>query len=187
METINKRIKVKISPNSKQEDQFKKNFGSSRKVYNHILAEYNSLYGQNNHVTPSMTLLGDLFNEAKKELPYLNEVEPTSLQEALLDLHSDLNDYLNDSSKDYPTFRTKKKTKLYFRQMPNDKQVIRNDELCLRDYGIVKFQTSNEYLRILNSKETKFNNITVTSDGLDYYAIINIETTGDELKKNGLL
>ena len=44
----------------------------------------------------------------------------------------------------------------------------------------VTFSTSVEYLDLLNSPDTKFNNITVYYDGLNHYASFNIETDAPE-------
>ena len=132
MENITKEIKVKINPNSKQRELFKRNFGSCRKVYNEVLGRYNSLYGEDNSITPTWELLNKLFDETKQELHYLDEVESTSLQESIVDLHSDFNDYFTNESNNYPKFHTKKKTKWSFRQIPDNNSVIEGDKLFLR-------------------------------------------------------
>jgi len=68
-------------------------------------------------------------------------------------------------------FHSKKKTRPSFRQTTRkDKRSIENNTLTLRKHCEVTFSTCVEYLDLLNSPDTKFNNITVYYDGLNHYA-----------------
>ena len=78
-------------------------------------------------------------------------------------------------------FTLKKKTRPSFRQtIRKDKRPVEKNTLTLRKHGKVTFSTSVEYLDLLNSPDTKFNNITVYYDGLNHYASFNIKTQPPE-------
>ena len=78
-------------------------------------------------------------------------------------------------------FTLKKKTRPSFRQtIRKDKRPVEKNTLTLRKHGKVTFSTSIEYLDLLNSPDTKFNNITVYYDGLNHYASFNIKTQPPE-------
>ena len=65
------------------------------------------------------------------------------------------------------------------------KKIVNGNKLHLRKYGEVRFQTSPEYFELLNNPNTKFNNITITYDGIDFYAIINIDYYAEEWELTG--
>ena len=64
---------------------------------------------------------------------------------------------------------------MLFRSIRKDKRPVEKNTLTLRKHGEVTFSTSVEYLDLLNSPDTKFNNITVYYDGLNHYASFNIK------------
>ena len=176
-------VEVRIIPSDNQVFWFHKNFGCSRKVYNETLGKYNTLYELDNSVKPNLGLFNDFLKESKQELPYLMEVESTSLQQSVRDLNQGFSNFFKNPNCNHPVFHKKGKTRLSFRQtIPSNKKIIQDDRLFLRKYGSVKFKTSREYWKLLNDPETKFNNITITYDGIHYYAIINIETTVNEME-----
>ena len=105
------------------------------------------------------------------------ETESTSLQQARDDLHKAFTNCAKSKRHNPPKFHSKKKTRPSFRQtIRKDKRPVENNTLTLRKHGEVNFSTSVEYLDLLNSPDTKFNNITVYYDGLNHYASFNIET-----------
>ena len=57
--------------------------------------------------------------------------------------------------------------------------------MILRKYGKVKFHTSQKYFQILNDKNTKFNNVTISFDGIDYFATFNIDFHEEEWELTG--
>ena len=174
-------VVVKLHLTPEQEVEFKKNYGCTRKTYNELLNKYKAKYGDDSTKIPTKTELNQFLNEAKKELPFLNDTESTSLQQERDDLHKALTN--SDKSKRHnpPNFHSKKKTRPSFRQtIRKDKRPVENNTLTLRKHGEVNFSTSVEYLDLLNSPDTKFNNITVYYDGLKHYAVFNIETQPPE-------
>ena len=177
MEDVIRGVVVKLRPTAEQKAYFHKNFGCCRKAYNEVLARHKAKYGENYTETPSQSELNRLLMEAKKDFPYLKEVESTSLQKAAYTLQNAFTKH-RQNKKRYgpPKFHTKRKTRCSFTQtVRQDIKIINGRKLTLRKYGDVEFRTSSEYVELLNRDDIKFNNITVTFDGLNYYASINIE------------
>lgn len=175
-------IKVLICPDEVQKNLFHQNFGCCRKVHNVLLSKYNNMHEKDNTITPTYTFLNKLLNKTKKELSYLYDVDSTSLQQAAKDLATSFSNFFkNPKHFNPPIFHSKRKTRPSFRQtIPINKKIIKDNKLTLRKYGDIKFKTSKEYQELLNKNDLKINNITVTFDGLNYHAIINIETTKEE-------
>ena len=173
-------VVVKLHVTPEQEVMFKQNYGCTRKTYNELLNKYKDKYGDSNKI-PTKNELNQFLNESKKELPYLEETESTSLQQARDDLHKAFKNSFKSKRHNPPKFHSKKKTRPSFRQtIRKDKRPVENNTLTLRKHGKVTFSTSVEYLDLLNSPDTKFNNITVYYDGLNHYASFNIETDAPE-------
>lgn len=169
-------IVVRLKATPEQIKEFHKNFGCVRKVYNLTLAEYNKLYEEDNSIKPTYTFLNSLMMEYKKSIPYLDAMESTSLQQSIKDLSCAFDNYFKNPAHNPPKFHRKKDRKFSFRQtIPANKKVIKENKLYLRRYGAIRFQTSPEYRELLNRPDLKVNNITISYDGLDYYAIINID------------
>ena len=187
MVDVKKGIKVKIYPTQEQKDMFHKNFGCCRKAYNVVLAKYNQQHKKDSSIMPTLTFLNELLNEAKKEFPYLNDVESTSLQQEIRDLAQSFSNFFkNPSHFNKPTFHKKKTAKLAFRQtVRQDIRIINKNKMILRKYGKVKFHTSPEYFQILNDKDTKFNNATISFDGIDYFTTFNIDSHEEEWELTG--
>ena len=173
-------VVVKLHVTPEQEVMFKQNYGCTRKTHNELLNKYKAKYGDSNKI-PTKTELNQFLNESKKELPYLMETESTSLQQARDDLHKAFKNSFKSKRHNPPKFHSKKKTRPSFRQtIRKDKKPVEKNTLTLRKHGKVTFSTSVEYLDLLNSPDTKFNNITVYYDGLNHYASFNIKTQPPE-------
>ena len=177
MVDVKKGIKVKIYPTWEQKDCFHRNFGCCRKARNVVLDKYNKMHSKDSNLRPTFTFLNKLLNEAKREFPYLEDVESTSLQQEIRDLATSFDNFFkNPSHFNKPHFHKKKTSKLAFRQtIRQDIRIIQKNKMILRKYGKVKFHTSQEYFQILNDKNTKFNNVTISFDGIDYFATFNID------------
>ena len=173
-----KGIVVELVPNDYLKAEFKKNTDGCRKIYNEVLGRYYAKYGKKYKKAPTFTLLNNIMMETKKELLYLQDVESTSIQQAVRDLLTAFTNSLKNPRSNIPVFKRKYKARPSFRQtIPPNKRIINKNILTLRIYGDIKFKTSKEYENILNDPKTKLNNITVFYDGVKYYASINIETT----------
>ena len=71
-------VKLHVTP--EQEVEFKKNYGCTRKTYNELLSKYKAEHGDESTEIPTQKELNQFLKETKKELPYLNDTESTSLQ-----------------------------------------------------------------------------------------------------------
>ena len=164
MVDVKKGMKVKIYPTQEQKDCFHRNFGCCRKAHNVVLDKYNKMHSNDSNLRPTFTFLNKLLNEAKREFPYLEDVESTSLQQEIRDLATSFDNFFkNPSHFNKPKFHKKKTNKLSFRQtIRQDIRIIQKNKMILRKYGKVKFHTSQEYFQILNDKNTKFNNVTIS-------------------------
>ena len=182
MKIVNKGIKVRIYPNREQKEQFSRNFGSVRFVYNNILERLNNLYKMypKQHKL-NLKLVNEFLKQLKVEFSFLREVESTSLQQSSRDLlQSYLNFFKNPKTK-FPKFHSKRNTRLSFRQTIST-NLVQGNRLKLRKYGLIRYRTSKEYIDLLNS-DIKINNITICCDNGKYYAILNIEVPIEEWKK----
>lgn len=174
-------IKVRIKPTLEQIEEFHKNFGCVRKVYNLTLAEYNKLYKKDNSIKPTYTFLNSLMMKFKKTIPYLDAMESTSLQQSIKDLSNAFSNFFKNPAHNLPTFHRKKDRKFSFRQtIPANKKIIDKNTIFLRKYGKIRYQTSKEYRKLLNQPDLNINNITIKYDGVHYYAIINIKDNHPE-------
>ena len=130
--------------------------------------------------------LNQFLKETKNEFPYLKDAESTSLQQARDDVRKAINNHVYNRF-NAPKFHTKKKSKPSFRHaVRQEKRPVKGNILTLRKYKDIQFITSTEYLDILNNPNTKFNNITVFTDGMHHYAAFNIKCdTPEQLPLTG--
>ena len=186
MTLVNKGIKVRIYPNKEQQELFQQNFGCSRLVYNQILDRLNNLYTRYPKMYKlNIKLVNTLLNEIKVEFPFLKEVESTSLQQSSRDLFKSYQMFFKNPKSNFPKFHSKKNSRLSFRQTVTD-NLVQGNHFRLRKYGLVRFRTSKEYINLLNSKDIKINNITISYDNFKYFAIVNIEVPVDKIKLTGI-
>jgi putative transposase len=176
MEEYIRGVKVKIRPSDEQKALFDQNFGCCRKAHNEVFEKYQAIHGNDYSKVPTKSELNKLLMEAKAEIIYLSYVGSTSLQQAVYDLQPAFRNNLKSKRHKPPIYHSKKKTEPSFRQtIRKGKKLVNGNILNLRVYGEVEIRTSTEYLTLLNQEDIKFNNITVTTDGLNYYATFNIE------------
>ena len=82
----------------------------------------------------------------------------------------------------FPKFKSKKNPKQYFRIQKNGNNIrITNRRIRLAKLGYIHYRTSSYYKYLL--KNSKINNVTVKRENGKYYAIVNITTTVEQLKK----
>lgn len=187
MVDIKKGIKVQIYPTEEQKVLFHKNFGCCRKTYNVVLDKFNKAYEQDNSINPTQTLLNKLLKECKNEFHYLRDVESTSLQQAIKDLRQAFQNFFkNPRHFRRPNFHKKKDKKWSFKQtIRKNFKFIENNIITFRKYGEIKFRTSKEYYNLLNNPDTKFNSMTVSFDGINYFATFNIDYYEEKWKLTG--
>lgn len=184
MRIVNKGIKVRIYPNQEQKEQFNRNFGSVRFVYNNILERLNNLYKMYpNQYKLNIKLVNEFLKQLKVEFSFLKEVESTSLQQSSRDLLQSYFNFFKNPKANFPKFHSKRNTRLSFRQTITG-NLVQGNNLQLRKYGSIRYRTSKEYIDLLNL-DIKINNITITCDNGKYYAILNVEAPIEEWKKTG--
>ena len=176
MKIVNKGIKVRIYPNKIQKEQFQHNFGGVRFVYNNILERLNNLYQKYpKQYKLNIKLINEFLKQLKTEYYFLNEIESTSLQQYNRDVIKSYINLLKNPKTRFPKFKSKKATSLSFRQTVAS-NLVQEKHLKLRKYGLIRYRTSKEYTRLLNSDNININNITISCDNEKYYAIFNIES-----------
>ena len=174
MKLVNKGIKVRIYPNQSQEEQFQVNFGACRFVYNNILERLNKLYRlYPKQYKLNINLINTFLKQLKQEFNWLIGVESTSLQQSSRDLLKAYLNFFKNPNTNFPKFHSKKHTRLSFRQTVTD-NLVQGKHLNLRKYGLIKYRTSKEYIDLLNSDSIKINNITISYDNGQYYAVLSI-------------
>ena len=174
MKLVNKGIKVRIYPNQSQEEQFQVNFGACRFVYNNILERLNKLYRlYPKQYKLNIKLINTFLKQLKQEFNWLIGVESTSLQQSSRDLLKAYLNFFKNPNTNFPKFHSKKHTRLSFRQTVTD-NLVQGKHLNLRKYGLIKYRTSKEYIDLLNSDSIKINNITISYDNGQYYAVLSI-------------
>ena len=77
--------KFRLYPTATQQEQMARNFGCCRYVFNHFLAQRHEQYRENGKA-PTRFQQDKSLTALKQELPWLKEVDSTSLQAALQDL-----------------------------------------------------------------------------------------------------
>ena len=109
--------------------------------------------------------------------------ESTSQQQVFRDLIQAFNKFFKEG-RGFPRFKSKKNPKQSFRIQKNGNNIrITNRRIRLAKLGYVHYHASSKYKKLL--KSSKINNVTVKRENGKYYAIVNIETTIEELELTG--
>ena len=119
----------------------------------------------------------------KQENPFLYEGESTSQQQVFRDLTQAFSKFFKEGC-GYPNFKSKRNPKQSFRIQKNGNN-IRVSNRCIRlaKLGYVHYHASSKYKKLL--KSSKINNVTVKRENGKYYAIVNIQTTVEDLELTG--
>lgn len=177
---INKALKVRIYPNKLQKELFNKNFGSTRFVYNEILSRLNKLYERYaGQYKLNLKLVNTLLKQIKQENSFLYEVESSSLQQSSRNLMNAYMMFFKNPTTRFPKFKSKKYSKDSFRQTILPNGLVQDKHLRLKKYGLIRYRTSQEYYKFLNSEDIKINSVTISFENNKYYASINIECEND--------
>jgi len=140
----NKAYKVRIYPNMKQTEIIEKTFGCTRFLYNQMLAERIAVYEK---LKDDKELLYAYKYKTEKEYKldyeFLKEVPSRALQQARNDLDRAYKNFFNGIKKKknvgYPKFKSKKKTKLSYRDPQVNGQIrIENNKLNMPKLGFLK-------------------------------------------------
>ena len=185
---VNKGLKLWILPDEDMIRVLNQNMGNARFVWNHILSNYNELYelfrSHGYPLKPNIRNFNAILKMLKQEYSFLREGESTSQQQVFRDLAKSFNRFFNGIS-NYPKFKSKKNPKQSFRIQKNGNNIkISNRRIRLAKLGYVHYRTSKEYKKLLkNSKNQQCNREKKKME--KYYAIVNVVTEVEELKKTG--
>ena len=184
---VNKGLKLWILPDEDMIRVLNQNMGNARFVWNRILSNYNELYelfrSHGYPLKPNIRNFNAILKMLKQEYSFLREGESTSQQQVFRDLAKSFNRFFNGIS-NYPKFKSKKNPKQSFRIQKNGNNIrISNRRIRLAKLGYVHYRTSKEYKKLL--KNSKISNVTVKKENGKYYAIVNVVTEVEELKKTG--
>ena len=184
---VNKGLRLRIFPDNDIIKVLEQNMGNARFVWNNILNMYNDLYvlfrSHNYPLNPSISNLNAILKRLKQENPFLYEGESTSQQQVFRDLNQAFTKFFKEGS-GFPRFKSKKNPKQSFRIQKNGNNIrVTNRRIRLAKLGYVHYHASSKYKKLL--KSNKINNVTVKRENGKYYAIVNIETTVEELELTG--
>ena len=122
-----------------------------------------------------MSTFNAMLKMLKQEYSFLALSESSSLQQVYRDLIQAFNRFFKQGA-GYPRFKSKNNSKQSFRIQNNKNIRIQDNQIVFSKIGPVYFRTSKEYKKILNSNDTKINNVTIKRHNGKYYAVFNIET-----------
>lgn len=175
-----KAFKVRLYPNQKQIKQIKQTFGSTRFVWNQMLAMQSARYKNNSHAGyQNEFAMNNLLKALKIEYPWLKDVDATALQATNGNLHDAFQRFFNKKlSNGYPRFKSKKHyAQSYTSKAVNQNiKVIDNHHLKLPKLGQVYFRAG----RILTGKVRRAT-VRINSQG-QYYATVLVESEKQALK-----
>ena len=151
---MNYTYKFRIYPNQYQKQLIEKTFGCCRFVYNYFLDKRIKVYEESKETLNFYSCCKQL-TSLKKELPWLTEVDSTSLQSALKDLDTAYQNFWKLHN-GYPKFKSKKNNKNSFKMKMNIK-IIDNKHIQLPKLKLVKCKISkNVEGKILSVTLNKF-------------------------------
>jgi putative transposase len=164
----NKSFKIRIYPNSIQEQQINNNIGSARFVFNHFLNMKIEKYKTKeslsyNNCSSELTKLKKL-----EDYVWLKQSDSTSLQQSLKDLDIAYSNFFKGLKKTkqvgFPKFKSKHKAKLSYRITMSINIV--NNNIKLPKLGLIKSNHSFDLTQI-----TKINNATVSKSRSGKYFV----------------
>ncbi len=137
--------KFRIYPNSKQTTLINRTFGCCRFVYNRALAQRIDLYKESGECTSWQNQANE-FKSLKTELPWLKEVDATSLQSSMRNLHSAYSNFFRGckqgSKVGFPKFKSKHGRQSY-KSVNNGKTIyVTDNAVRLPKLGLVKCKVS---------------------------------------------
>ena len=151
---MNYTYKFRIYPNETQKQLIEKTFGCCRFVYNYFLDKRIKMYEKSKETLNFYSCCKQL-TSLKKELPWLMEVDSTSLQSSLKDLDTAYQNFWKLHN-GYPKFKSKKNCKNTFKMKMNIK-IIHSKYIQLPKLKSVKCKISKEIEgRILSATIHKF-------------------------------
>lgn len=140
--------KFRIYPTAAQAEQMQRTFGCCRFVWNHYLALRKDLYEQDGKTMNYHACSGDM-TQLKKILPWLREVDSTSLQASIQDLDTAYQNFFRrvkqGQKPGYPKFKSKhNRRKSYKSKCVGANIKVLDNAVRLPKIGLVKCRISKE-------------------------------------------
>lgn len=151
---------IRLYPTHEQVLLMKKHIGCQRYVYNWGLNLNNELY-KTEHKKYSLTELGKMLTQYKKEVEWLNDVSNATLKEGLRNLDKAYTNFYKKRAK-LPKFKSKKKYNDTFYSRYEKIKFYENNTVNLEKIGKVKFKSSYD---IDFTQMIKFSNPNITFNG----------------------
>lgn len=176
---MNYTYKFRIYPNETQKQLIEKTFGCCRFVYNYFLDKRIKVYEETKETLNFYSCCKQL-TSLKKELPWLKEVDSTSLQSSLKDLDTAYQNFWKLHN-GYPKFKSKKNYKNSFKMKMGIK-FINNKHIQLPKLKSIKCKISKEVEgKILSTTIHKF------PSGKYYISILVEKPDFGKLESTGLV
>lgn len=140
--------KFRLYPTAAQREQMSRNFGCCRYVFNHFLAQRQEQY-RNTGKAPSRFQQDKSLTALKQELPWLKEVDSTSLQATLQDLDVAFQNFFRrvkqGEKPGYPRFKSKHDHRQSYKSKCVGTNIkILDKSVQLPKLGVVKCRISKE-------------------------------------------
>ena len=161
---------IRLYPTDEQITLMKKHIGCQRYVYNWGLSINNELY-EKEKKKYSITELGKMLTQYKKEAKWLNEVSNATLKEGLRNLDKAYTNFYKKRAR-LPRFKSKKNNNDTFYSRYEKIKFYENSTVNLEKIGKVKYKSS---YNIDFTQIDKFSNPTVTFNGRCWVLKIGIE------------
>lgn len=137
---MRKGLTIRLYPTKEQEILMRKHIGCQRYVYTWGLALDNELYDKEQKKY-SITQLGVMLTQYKKEVEWLNEVSNATLKEGLRNLDKAYTNFYKKRA-GLPRFKSKKKCNDTFYSRYDKVKFYENGTVNLEKIGKVKFKSS---------------------------------------------
>ncbi|KJS48785.1 IS200/IS605 family element RNA-guided endonuclease TnpB [Desulfosporosinus sp. BICA1-9] len=140
---MHKAFKFRLYPNKEQEVLIAKSIGCNRFVFNHFLAERKWFWEEEKRTLGFNQCCLNL-TQLKKELPWLKEIDSTSLQATLKDLDFAYQRFFKEKL-GFPRFKSKKNPVQSYTSKNNGTAIkVIGNTIQLPKLGLVKFAKSRE-------------------------------------------
>ena len=169
-----KAIKIKLYLNDEQENYVNNLLGTSRFIYNNLLAYKISEYKNNNKYSVSFSELGKKLVELKTEYPWIKNSHSKVLQQSLINLDKAYKNFFKEK-RGFPKFKSKKDFKQSCRFPVDAISGLKGNRINiitqLKDIHF-KCSVSDEKYLNKNQKQIKSATLTKTKSGYCYLSIL---------------
>lgn len=177
-----KSFTIRLYPTKEQDILMRKHIGCQRYIYNWALALNNDLY-EKEKKKYSVTELGKMLTQYRKEVEWLNEISYATLKEAIRNLDKAYTNFYRGLAK-LPRFKSKKKSKNSFYSRCEKIKFYENCTINLEKIGKVKYKTSYD---IDFTKIAKFHNPSVVFNGRCWILRVGIDIENSYKELNDIV